>query len=69
MDGAVGTSLWAKAEANGIKKPRFMTELPALIESKGLTEKMPDYIEGSRQFKKLAYKVFLDLKVMTAILS
>ena len=47
-------------EANGIKKPRFMTELPALIESKGLAEKLPDYIEGSRQFKKLAYKVFLE---------
>ncbi len=47
-------------EANKITKPRFMTELPALIRQKGLEKKMPDYIAGSRQFKKLSYKIFLE---------
>ena len=45
---------------NGIKKPRFMTELPKLIERKGLKEKMPDYIKGSQAFKQTAYKVYLE---------
>ena len=47
-------------EKNGIKKPRFMTELPKLIERKGLKGKMPDYIKGSQSFKKTAYKVYLE---------
>ncbi|MBR2364687.1 MAG: hypothetical protein IKA79_05760, partial [Lentisphaeria bacterium] len=47
-------------EKNDIKKPRFMTELPALIRKKGLVEKMPDYIEASNQFKMMAIKCFLE---------
>lgn len=47
-------------KANGIKKPRFMTELPKLIDRKGLRGKMPDYIAGSQEFKKMAYKVYLE---------
>ena len=47
-------------KANGIKKPRFMTELPKLIDRKGLRDKMPDYIRGSQEFKKTAYKVYLE---------
>lgn len=44
----------------GIKKPRFMTELPLLIKEKGLESYMPDYIRASRSFKKMATKVFLE---------
>jgi len=47
-------------EANGIKKPRFMTELPALIKRKKLSDKMPDYIKGSQLFKKMAVKTYLE---------
>ena len=47
-------------KANGIKKPRFMTELPKLIDRKGLRDRMPDYIRGSQEFKKMAYKVYLE---------
>ena len=47
-------------KANGIEKPRFMNELPALIKRKGLEKKMPDYIAGSRHFKKMAYKTYLE---------
>ncbi|MBE6357698.1 MAG: hypothetical protein E7057_00445 [Lentisphaerae bacterium] len=47
-------------EANGIEKPRFMTELPKLIERKGLLPKLPDYIEGSRVFKKMGYKTYIE---------
>ncbi|MDD5729361.1 MAG: glycoside hydrolase family 2 TIM barrel-domain containing protein, partial [Victivallales bacterium] len=45
---------------NNISKPRYLTELPKLIAAKGLTEKLPDYIEASRQFKKAAVKVYLE---------
>lgn len=44
----------------GIVKPRYMTELPALIRRKGLTDKMPDYIAGSRQFKMFCLKTFFE---------
>ncbi|MBQ7206916.1 MAG: hypothetical protein IJS01_03865 [Lentisphaeria bacterium] len=47
-------------KANGIRKPRFMTELPQLIDRKGLRDKLPDYIKGSQEFKKMAYKVYLE---------
>ena len=47
-------------KAHGIKKPRFMTELPELIRRKGLTEYMPDYIAGSRKYRLSAMKVFLE---------
>ena len=47
-------------EANEIEKPRYLTELPALIKRKNLTAKLPDYIQGSRQFKKMGIKTYLE---------
>lgn len=46
--------------ANGINKPRFMTELPILIKRKGLESKMADYIAGSSQFKMQCVKTYLE---------
>ena len=43
---------------HSIKKPRYLTELPKLIERKGLKGYMPDYIRASRAFKELGMKVF-----------
>lgn len=45
---------------HGIKKPKFMTELPKLIARKGLTDDMADYREASMQFKNMGTKVFLE---------
>lgn len=45
---------------NGIEKPRYLTDLPALIKRKNLTAKLPDYIAGSREFKKMGYKTYLE---------
>ena len=50
----------AYLEANEIKKPRYMTELPKLLERKGLMSKMADYIAASQQFKMEAIKVYLE---------
>lgn len=47
-------------EAHHITRPRFMTELPALIERKHLQAYMPDYYAGSQKFKELATKLFLE---------
>ena len=47
-------------EANGIEKPRYLTELPELIAAKRLEGKMPDYILASRHFKKLGIKTYLE---------
>ena len=47
-------------EKHQIKKPRFMTEIPALIARKGLSTYMPDYIEGSQRFRRTAIKLFLE---------
>lgn len=47
-------------KANNIKKPRYLTELPELINKKGLNHKMPDYIAGSQKFKKMAIKTYLE---------
>ena len=47
-------------EANGIERPWYIAELEALIKRKGLSEKMPDLIAGSRYFKLLATRVFLE---------
>ena len=46
--------------ANDISKPRYLTDLPALIERKNLTSKMPDYIKGSQNFKKMGIKTYLE---------
>ncbi len=47
-------------KTHNIKKPRYLTELPELIERKGLSEKLPDYIAGSQEFKKMAIKTYLE---------
>lgn len=44
----------------GIEKPRFMREIAELIQQKGLESYMPDYIQGSRRFKMVGTKVFLE---------
>ena len=45
---------------HGIKKPKFMTELPKLIARKGLSDDMEDYRAASLQFKNMGTKVFLE---------
>ena len=47
-------------ERNQIKKPRYMTELPELIRTKGLTDLMPDYVAASRAFKCSSLKVYME---------
>ncbi len=47
-------------DANDIHKPRYLTELPKLIERKKLSGLYPDYIQASRKFKKDALKVYLE---------
>ncbi len=44
----------------GIKKPRYLTDLPKLIEQKGLKDYMPDYMRASRSWKLMAMKVFME---------
>ena len=46
--------------ANDIHEPRYMTELPKLIERKGLKGKMPDYIKASQKFKMMAIKTYVE---------
>lgn len=46
--------------ANDISKPRYLTELPKLIERKKLGDLYPDYIQASRKFKKDALKEYLE---------
>lgn len=50
----------AYLKQHGIKKPKFMTELPKLIVRKGLCEDMEDYRAASMQFKNMGTKVFLE---------
>lgn len=50
----------AYLKQHGIKKPKFMTELPKLIERKGLANDMADYRAASLQFKNMGTKVFLE---------
>ena len=45
---------------HGIKKPKFMTELPKLIARKGLSQDMEDYRAASLLFKNMGTKVFLE---------
>lgn len=47
-------------KAHHIKKPRFMTELPELIERKHLQPYMADYCAGSQRFRQMATKIFLE---------
>lgn len=47
-------------EKHGIEKPRFLTELPELIRRKGLTDRLKDYQVGSREWKLMAMKVYLE---------
>jgi len=44
----------------GIKKPRYLTELPRLIARKGLAADMPQYRRASRAWKQMGMKVFLE---------
>lgn len=44
----------------GIKKPRYLTELPKLIARKGLAGDMPAYRKASMEWKKMGVKVFLE---------
>ncbi|MCI5778707.1 MAG: hypothetical protein MR051_02650 [Lentisphaeria bacterium] len=46
--------------AHDIRKPRYLTELPALICQKKLEGKMPDYIRGSQIFRQAAMKIYLE---------
>ncbi len=47
-------------EENGIKKPAYMTEMPKLIARKGLADRMEDYQLGSRAWKNMAMKTYLE---------
>lgn len=47
-------------QAHGIKRPKYMTELPKLIARKGLAADMADYQEASMRFKNMGTKVFLE---------
>ena len=44
----------------GIEKPRYLTEIPALVAAKGLEDKFPDYIKASAYFKKICMKVYFE---------
>ena len=46
--------------ANDIHEPRYMTELPKLIERKGLKGIMPDYIKASQKFKMMGIKTYME---------
>ena len=54
-------------KANNIKKPRYLTELPALIREKGLESYMPDYRRASQHWKQMAVKVFLEKLRLSAL--
>jgi len=50
----------AYMEKHNIKKPAFMTEMPKLIERKGLADRQPDYQQGSFLWKNMAMKIYLE---------
>ncbi|MBQ7694171.1 MAG: hypothetical protein IJT50_03520 [Lentisphaeria bacterium] len=43
-----------------IKKPRFMTEFTALVEKKGMADRLPDYRKASEEFKKFGLKTYIE---------
>ncbi|MBQ9366542.1 MAG: hypothetical protein IJT83_02085 [Victivallales bacterium] len=47
-------------EKYGIKRPRYMNDLPELIRRKGLQGRMQDFIAGSQQFKMMCYKTYIE---------
>ena len=47
-------------ENNNITKPRYMSEIPALIAAKGMSARIPDYIAASQEFKRFAMKTYLE---------
>ncbi|MBQ8748490.1 MAG: hypothetical protein IJZ14_01600 [Oscillospiraceae bacterium] len=47
-------------EKHGIKKPAYLTEMPKLIARKGLADRMEDYQLGSRAWKNMAMKIYLE---------
>ena len=47
-------------EKHGIKKPAYLTEMPKLIARKGLTDRLEDYQLGSRAWKNMAMKIYME---------
>ena len=47
-------------EKHGIKKPAYLTEMPKLIARKGLTDRLEDYRLGSRAWKNMAMKIYME---------
>ena len=47
-------------KAHDIRKPRYLTDLPELIKTKKLENKLPYYIRGSQVFKQTAMKIYLE---------
>jgi hypothetical protein len=47
-------------EANGIQRPRFLDELPELIERKGLLPRFPRMVKASEYFKMACLKQYLE---------
>ncbi|MBQ3529318.1 MAG: hypothetical protein IJA47_02360 [Oscillospiraceae bacterium] len=47
-------------EKHSIKKPAYLTEMPKLIERKGLTDRLEDYQLGSRAWKNMAMKIYME---------
>ncbi len=45
---------------HGIKKPVYLTEMPKLIARKGLESRMEDYRTGSRLWKNMAIKIYME---------
>ncbi len=54
-------------KANRIEKPWYFEELQKLIRRKGLSDLMPDYIAGSRAWKLMATKIFLERLRLSAL--
>lgn len=44
----------------GIERPRFLDDMPALIERKGLLGRLPDMMEASQRFKMSCIKQYLE---------
>ena len=46
--------------ANGIKKPRYMTDFAALVKQKGIEDRLPEYRAASEKFKMFGIKTYLE---------
>lgn len=47
-------------EANGIKKPRYMTDFAVLVKQKGIEGKLAEYRRASEKFKMFGIKTYLE---------